>query len=110
MANNSVIVGVIVDDDRVSFIEVCEDYNITEELLLDLLEHGLIPSIDIPNKQLKFNKNMLDRIARACRLTTDLELNAAGVVLALELMDELESMSRELDILKKHVNNSPYAT
>jgi hypothetical protein len=37
-------------------------------------------------------------------LQYDLGINAAGVVLALELMDELDSVAKELDVLKKHMD------
>lgn len=103
MSKTTVMVGVLVDDYSVSFIEVCEGYNISEQQLLEILEHGLISSIETPNRQLEFDREMLLRIRRALRLQEDLGLNAAGVVLALELLDELDNVNQELDILKKHL-------
>ena len=103
MSKTTVTVGVLVDDYSVSFIEVCEGYNISEQQLLEILEHGLISSIETPNRQLEFDREMFLRISRALRLQQDLGLNAAGVVLALELLDELENVNQELDILRKHL-------
>ena len=48
MSKTTVTVGVLVDDYSVSFIEVCEGYNISEQQLLEILEHGLISSIETP--------------------------------------------------------------
>lgn len=103
MSKATVMVGVLVDDYSVSFVEVCEGYNISEQQLLEILEHGLISAIETPNRQLEFDREMVLRICRALRLQDDLGLNAAGVVLALELLDELDNVHQELDILKRHL-------
>lgn len=101
MTKSTVMVGVLVEDYSVSFVEVCAGYNISEHLLLEMLEHGLISSIETPNRQLQFDREMLSRISRALRLQEDLGLNAAGVVLALELLDELDDVNQELGILQR---------
>ncbi len=103
MEKNTVMVGVLLDDYKVSFIEICEVYNIPEQKLLEILENGLIPKISYANRQLEFDKQMFERIMRALRLQEDLDLNAAGVVLVLELLDELDVLKQELDVLKRHV-------
>lgn len=104
MAKSTITVGVVIDEKtRVSFVDICENYNISEKELLDILEHGLISSIDSPNKKLQFDMDMLQRIKAAYRLQEDLGVNSAGAVLALELMDELDKLNSELDILKRHL-------
>ncbi len=103
MDKSTVMIGVLLDDYKVSFIEVCESYNISEQQLIEMLEHGLISTISSPSRQLEFDREMLERIVRALRLQDDLGLNAAGAVLALELLDELDSLNQELDVLKKHI-------
>lgn len=104
MEKNSVMVGVLLDDYKVSFIEVCEIYNIPEQQLIEILENGLIPKISSINRQLEFDRKMLDRVRRALRLQKDLSLNAAGAVLVSELLDELDSLSQELEVLKRHIS------
>jgi chaperone modulatory protein CbpM len=102
MAKSTIIVGVLVDEETsVSFVDICENCDISEDELLDMLEHGLIPSIDIPTRELEFNRDMLDRIKSAYRLQADLGLNSAGVVLALELIDELNELNQQLEIVQK---------
>ncbi|MDF1758524.1 MAG: chaperone modulator CbpM [Legionellaceae bacterium] len=105
MTKSTITVGVLVDEQSsISFVEVCEYCEVSEKELLEMLEHGLISSIDMPSEQLQFDREMLKRIESAYRLQEDLGLNAAGVVLALELMDELQELNQELEILKRHLN------
>lgn len=104
MAKSTMIMGMLVDDhSSVSFVDVCEKQGISEDVLLDMLEHGLLPEVISPDRQVEFDLNMLNRIQSACRLQVDLGLNVPGVVLALELMDELEQLHSELSVLQRHI-------
>ncbi len=106
MSKSTMIMGMLVDDhSHVSFLDVCEKQGISEDILLEMLEHGLLPEIISPNRQTEFDLNMLNRIQSACRLQIDLGLNVPGVVLALELMDELEQLHRELRVLRRHMKD-----
>lgn len=104
MDKSNVIVGVLLDEYKISFVEICQIYKISEDNLIEILDHGLISDISYVNPQSEFDRQMLERILRALRLQYDLGINAAGVVLALELMDELDSVAKELDVLKKHMD------
>lgn len=90
---------------RITFVEVCHQYAISEEMLFELLEYGLLTDVGMPNKKTVFTSAHLQRILSACRLRTDLEINTQGVILALELMDELTGLRRELDMLRRHMHN-----
>jgi len=104
MDRNTVITGVLLDENTtISFPQVCHTYHISEDVLIELLEHGLIKEITPPVKQVNFNPVMLNRIQSARRLQEDLGVNLQGVILALELRDELESVRRELEILRRHI-------
>jgi chaperone modulatory protein CbpM len=104
MDKTNVLAGVLLDDYKISFVEICEIYKIPEEHLFDILDHGLISNISYVNPKSEFDRQMLERILRALRLQCDLGINAAGVVLALELIDELDVMAKELEVLKKHMD------
>ena len=105
MENNRVITGILMDEDAdaISFTQACETYHIPEEFLMGLLEHGLFDTIKPPIKQANLNLHMIKRIRSARRLQDDLGVNLEGVVLAMELLDELERMRDELSILRHHV-------
>lgn len=104
MVKSTMIMGMLVDEQSsVSFLEVCEKQGISEDVLLDMLEHGLLPEVNSTDKQVEFDLTMLNRIQSACRLQVDLGLNVPGVVLVLELMDELKQLHSELSVLKRHI-------
>ena len=105
MDKNTVITGVLLDEHTTTFTftQVCHTYHIPEDVLIELLEHGLFSEITPPIEQVNFNPYMLTRIQSARRLQEDLGVNPPGVILALELRDELERIREELDILRRHV-------
>ncbi len=104
MVKSTMIMGVLVDDhSSVSFVDVCEKQGISEDVLLEMLEHGLLPEVISPDKNIEFDLNMITRVQSACRLQVDLGLNAPGVVLALELMDELTQLNSQLSVLQRHI-------
>lgn len=100
MTQENYVVGVLIEESTlVPFVEVCQKYNIPEPLLIEMLEEGLF-SVQAQKQQL--NLNDLQRLTSACRLHRDLGINLAGVALALDLLDEMNTMRQELDILRKH--------
>ncbi|OGV31401.1 MAG: hypothetical protein A3E88_02975 [Legionellales bacterium RIFCSPHIGHO2_12_FULL_35_11] len=105
MAKNTIIIGVLVEEQNsISFMEICETYQVSESQLLDILNLGLIPSLDSVSKDLEFDRQTFERIKIAFRLQEDLGLNAEGVVLAIELLDEVAELNRELEVLKRHIS------
>lgn len=92
---------VVEDESTLSYIEVCQRLQIPEELLHEMEEQGLFISITV-NQDSMLNQRALQRIEAACRLQQDLGLNLPGAVLALELLDELEELRKQLSILGRH--------
>ena len=106
MDRNTVITGELLDENTtISFPQVCHMYHISEDVLIELLEHGLIKEITPPVQQVNFNPYMLSRIQSARRLQEDLDVNLQGVILALELRDELDRVRQELVVLRRHIGN-----
>lgn len=72
------------------------DYHFVEQLVeLGVLEsHGVDP--------LRFAGELTLRVHRCLRLQRDLGLNLEGVALALELLDRIEQLERELSTLRPH--------
>ncbi len=103
MNTEKIVTGVLIEESTTyTFTEVCHKYHIPKKLLIEMVEEGLFPnkSADINNLNLDFNA--LRRLETAFRLQRDLEINLAGVALALDLLDEMDKMRHELDILRKH--------
>ncbi len=105
MTEQMIITGVLIDENMtVSFVEACQKYNLSEELLMEMIEHGLVKPHTEKTKYLSFDQKTIGRIQSARRLQEDLAINLAGVVLVLELLDELEHMRSDLSILQRHVD------
>jgi chaperone modulatory protein CbpM len=102
MSEQNILKGVLVSEDTTfTFVEVCQQTNLSADLLMDWLEHGLLGERMQAAEAARFNAKMMDRIRMACRLRYELELNMQGVILALELLDEIANMQDELTILKR---------
>ena len=107
MDEYQVVTGVLMDEqaNTLSFAEICQAHHIPEDVLIDLLEHGLLGHTHQPAQSIDFDVYMVKRIQSARRLQGDLGVNTPGVVLVLELRDALESMRAEIEILRRHVGD-----
>lgn len=88
-------------EESVSFKEVCYQYNIPKELLIEMMEYGIFTSTTNLEQPYLSSKD-LRRMESAFRLHRDLEVNLPGVALALDLLEEIEALRKELEILNKH--------
>ena len=81
---------------EVTFGELCQTCNLTAEQVLELIEHGVVePRAGQPTSW-RFEGISIRRVRSAQRLQQDLGVNAAGVALALDLLDELTEMRERL--------------
>jgi chaperone modulatory protein CbpM len=69
---------------------------VDERHIVEFVEEGVLSVVEVDTTEWHFSGAALRRARLALRLERDLELNLAGVALALELMDELEHLRREL--------------
>jgi chaperone modulatory protein CbpM len=69
---------------------------VDERHIVEFVEEGVLHVVEIKSTEWYFRGEALRRTRLALRLERDLELNLAGVALALELMEELEHLRREL--------------
>ncbi len=104
MGDKKIMAGVLMDEHTsITFMDICEKCNISEETLFEMVEYGLCNPQAAPVQYAHFDEKTLSRIQSACRLQHDLGINLPGVVLILELLDELEKTREELIILQRHV-------
>lgn len=103
MDKETILTGVLIERTAtLTLIEVCDKYHIPKELLIEMLDEGLFSNQSTQPEAIALDQNALRRIEIAFRLHKDLELNLPGVVLAIELLEELGKMNDELAILRKH--------
>jgi chaperone modulatory protein CbpM len=69
---------------------------VEERHIVQYVEEGVLHIAEIGTTEWHFTGAALRRARLALRLERDLEINLAGVALALELMEELEHLRRKL--------------
>lgn len=70
---------------------------VEERHIVEFVEEGVLNVVEVNTTEWHFNGSALRRARLALRLERDLELNLAGVALALQLMEELDSLRGELE-------------
>jgi len=86
---------------RISLRDMCRMCGVHAEFLIDLVDEGIIDPRPPPGRRRAarteawhFDGVAVVRVQRALRLQQDLGVNLPGVALALELLDELETLRR----------------
>ena len=69
---------------------------VDERHIVEFVEEGVLNVVEVNAVEWHFTGAALRRARRALRLERDLEINLAGLALALELMEEVERLRREL--------------
>ena len=68
---------------------------VDERHIVEFVEEGVLHVVDV-STEWRFSGDALRRARLAVRLERDLELNLAGVALAVELIEEISKLRREL--------------
>ncbi len=87
---------------ELTLADLCESCGLTEELITTYVAEGIIEPQGSDKVHWRFSRIHLIKIHRASRLERDLGLNAAGVALALDLMDQLNELKRRLLQYERH--------
>ena len=90
--------AVIVEEEiHLTLIDLCQACKTPEEQIREWVMEGVLePSVQTLEQALRFTGKALHRARLASRLAHDLEVNAAGIALALDLMDEIASLKAQL--------------
>jgi chaperone modulatory protein CbpM len=70
-------------------------FAVEQRRIIEWVEEGVISALEMDAAEWRFSGAQLRRARIALRLERDLGVNAAGVALALELLEELEQLRRE---------------
>jgi chaperone modulatory protein CbpM len=87
---------------ELTLADLCENCGLTEELIATYVSEGIIEPQGSDKMQWRFSRIALIKVHRAVRLERDLGLNAAGVALALDLMDQVDELKRRLLQYERH--------
>lgn len=91
---------VVEEEISMSLAELCQACGTESQLVLQLVEHGVLEPLGSAPPSWVFSGNSLQRTRTALRLLRDLELNLPGAALAVDLLDEITRLQRELRSLR----------
>lgn len=75
-----------------SFTEVCLQTGVAEDTVVDIIEQGIVEPISGSHSEWLFSPAMLIVTKKAVRLHRDLDVDWAGVALAIVLLEEIEQL------------------
>jgi chaperone modulatory protein CbpM len=88
--------GTLIDEStQLSIKDLSRMCAVEERHIVEFVEEGVLKVVEV-SSEWHFTGDALRRARLAVRLERDLELNLAGVALAVELIEELEQLRREL--------------
>lgn len=96
-----IISGIIVEKTHsLTLEEFCQAIQTQPEIILQMIDYQLIKPEGESAEDWRFDSLSLKRGRIAISFYRDLEINMAGVALALELLDKIEHLQQQVNILE----------
>ena len=93
----SELTGRIVEEEvRLTLVELCRVCGATEHELTAWVAEGVLEPEGENEQVWRFAGTALRRAQRATHLARDLDINPAGIALALDLLDQIEALQAQL--------------
>ncbi len=83
--------------------DICEVCGVHAERVVEMVEAGIIQARGDKPTSWRFSAVSVMRSRRALRLQRDLEINAPGLAVTLELLDEVESLRAQVHSLTQQL-------
>lgn len=97
-----ILTGVVLDEQtELSLTDLSQACSTSTEWVIELVQEGVLEPVGGQPTQWRFSGTSLKRAHTAMRLQTDLKINLAGVALALDLIEEIETMRERLHRFEK---------
>ena len=91
------LTGILLDDRaELSLHDLCHACSTSTEWVIELVDEGVLEPIGHEQAHWRFSGPSLLRARAAMRMQHDLQINLAGIALALDLMEEIETMRARL--------------
>ena len=91
------LTGTLLDEHaEVSLHDLCHACSTSTEWVIELVHEGVLEPIGHDQAHWRFSGPSLLRARAAIRMQQDLQINLAGVALALDLIEEIEAMRERL--------------
>jgi len=98
----TIVSGTVLEEETatLSMAQLCRACGVHAELITEYVEYGILEPQGRKMTAWQFPAISLRRTQRALRLQHDLNINAAGIALALELLDEVSALRAQLAALQ----------
>ncbi len=94
-----VSVCILEEQTRLTLADLCRACVVPEQRIVELVEFGVLEPVGREPARWHFGGASLHRARTALRLQRDLDIDLAGAALALELLDQIESLRTRLRAL-----------
>ena len=91
--------GPIIDDEELTLMQLSRLCPLRPALLVEMVEEGILEPTGNTVCGWRFSFATIELVRRVQRIRNDLDVNLAGVALALELLEKIESLQSEILIL-----------
>lgn len=103
-SKHKVVTGVILDEQtELTLTDLCRSCSVQRERIIALVEEGILSPTTRSKREnrYRFCGSSVRRANRAIRLQRELELDLAGVAVALDLLDEIERLRNRLRVYEE---------
>ena len=90
---------ILEEQTQLTLADLCRACSVHAERIIELVDIGLLEPHGREPARWRFSGESLHRARRALRLQRDIGIDLAGAALALELLDEIESLHARLRAL-----------
>ncbi|MFQ3322226.1 MAG: chaperone modulatory protein CbpM [Pseudomonadales bacterium] len=87
-----------------SFTEICLQTGAAEAIVIEIVEQGIVEPTGAGAGEWLFSPAMLIVTKKAVRLHLDLDMDWAGIALAIELLDEVEQLREKNRYLERRLS------
>jgi chaperone modulatory protein CbpM len=92
--------GTVIEEDSLTLGQLCRACDVHADWIISIVEESIIEPQGANSRLWRFSGASMIRARSALRLQRDLGINLAGIALALDLMEELESLRTQLKALE----------
>jgi chaperone modulatory protein CbpM len=97
-----ILTGLLLDEElSLSLGELCRICTVHAEWIIELVNEGILEPTGNDAAHWRFTGPSLQRVHTVRRLQQDLGINLAGAALALDLLDEIETLRSRLQVLER---------
>ena len=98
--------GILIDDQtELSLNDLCKACSSSTEWIIELVEEGALEPLGYIQTEWRFSGNSLQRARTAMRLQRDLDINLSGIALALDLLEQIETLESRLNQFERTDDN-----